>query len=264
MRHLPILFNPEMIRAILEGRKTQTRRIAGPNFCDTHMELFDDKHGKRLVEIQNDIEGVTIIHNPDGTTTHRLRAAFERWPRYRPGDILWARETWRIGAWDHDRQAIAVDYYADGFARKEWINVPDKEAFERYVQQSQMDAEKAGLDKAVWEPGKGPTRWRPSIHMPREAARIFLRVIDARPERLKDITEEGAIAEGFAPDPLEGGKTTVNFMCSVDCLQGSARGKFALLWDKTVKKYGWKWMANPWVWVTEFERAEKPEGWPNV
>lgn len=98
----------------------------------------------------------------------------------------------------------------------------------------------------------GPVKWRPSIHMPREAARLFLRVTDVHMERLKDISEEDAKAEGFEPDPDE-----PKAECVVGCEPGSARGHFAVLWNKTLTKdnLDWfRWEANPFVWVYSFER----------
>lgn len=121
--------------------------------------------------------------------------------RYQPGDILYVRETW--GEW------------TDGYVYKAW-NEP--------------------FPQAGCYPG---TKWRPSIHMPKEAARIWLKVTDVRVERLQDIDDDGVVAEGLQiGDP------------------------FDELWDSTIKKpdralYGWD--ANPCVWVIEFERCEKPE-----
>ncbi len=93
-------------------------------------------------------------------------------------------------------------------------------------------------------------KWRPSIHMPKEAARIWLKVTDVRPERLQDITHVDIIMEGVKPE-------------YIDAASGEkTRNDFSKLWDSTIKKsklgiYGWK--ANPWVWAIEFERCEKPE-----
>lgn len=100
-------------------------------------------------------------------------------------------------------------------------------------------------------------RWHPSIHMPREAARIFLRVTDVRSERLNDITDAQAKAEGVSmPLPAQKDPEYAEYI-------GGYYGAFADLWDSTIKPkdiptYGWD--ANPWVWVIEFERCEKPRG----
>lgn len=135
-------------------------------------------------------------------------------PAYNPGDVLYVRETWMPVLNDYV-------YYAD--------RSPEELA----------TLKKSGL------------RWRPSIHMPREAARLFLRVTDVHMERLKDISEEDAKAEGFEPDPDE-----PETACVVGCEQGSARGHFAVLWNKTLTKdnLDWfRWEANPFVWVYSFE-----------
>ena len=102
------------------------------------------------------------------------------------------------------------------------------------------------------------TKWYPSIHMPKEAARIWLKVTDVRVERLQDITLDGCHREGINIETsavTDGETLNRNHDFSLE--------KFEILWDSTVKKsdldrYGWD--ANPWVWVIEFERCEKPEG----
>ena len=184
MEYKPILFNTEMVRAIRDGRKTQTRRIIKPQpTCPRWNNIgwlgWDDGHGYQIVAPCS------------------------------PGDILWVRETW-------SEMPYGFVYRADNERPEGW----DHE-----------------------------DRWHPSIHMPKEAARIFLRVKYVRPEQLNDMDEDDAIAEGF-PDSPAGTDSPLE--------------RFATLWDKTIKrvdlkKYGW--YANPWVWVIEFERCEKPEGW---
>lgn len=222
MTEKPILFNTEMVRAILDGRKTQTRRI-----CRIR-SIIDF----RLIDHAKCITVEFPKANYKGPCANFLDEKGEylgaAQAPAQPGDVLWVRETWcqpPISPGGNTRIPGRYYYKADPEMRPEgWRG-----------------------------------NWKPSIHMPRKAARLFLRVTAVRVERLKDITEAGAIAEGFTEDPLEDGKTNVSFMCSVDCLQGTARGKFALLWNKTVRredadKYGWS--ANPWVWVIEFEKME--------
>ena len=223
MQIKPILFNTEMVRAILDGRKTQTRRIVQQKYGNTHLEMFTNKYGTRLVELQNEEEGVTIIHNPDGSTTHRLLAMIEKEPPYRRGEILWVRETWvnlPVSPGGHMRIMRGRYYYR--------ADVPD-------------------IRPDGW---KG--NWKPSIHMPKEAARIFLQVESVRPERLQSIREDDAMKEGVEKGP--------SGLCPY--ISG-----FIPVWENTIKaadlnKCGWD--ANPWVWVIEFERIERLEGWPNV
>lgn len=220
----PILFNTEMVRAILDGRKTCTRRAVKYKYSNTEMKIKSDKYGSRLIEIQKDVEGETYGKNPDGSTWHKLLPYIEKIPPYKKGDILYVRETFI--------QAAAHTF---------WYKADDK----------------SWMSKDLL--------WKPSIHMPKEAARIWLKVTDVRVERLQDITEEQACMEGTDPwdevcyenngwhptfsDPDSGGDPNM-----VD--------GFHKLWNSTIKKsdldrYGWN--ANPLVWVIEFERCDKPE-----
>ena len=124
---------------------------------------------------------------------------------------------------------------------------------------------KADVDRRIGEGVGLPLCWHPSIHMPREAARIFLRLTDVRVERLQDITAEGALDEGTNVEFPEPKPSYISLAYTEMRLKPAARQSFASLWDSTIKPadrptYGWE--ANPWVWVIEFERCEKPEGWP--
>lgn len=198
MAEKPILFNTEMVRAILEGRKTVTRRVVKPQ------PIFVK----------------SVEHGPDGKSCrfaceNRLgKWEYQVAPGYRPGDILWVRETF-------------FKFPAGGYAYKADAN---------------SNSEKLRVELGY--------KWCPSIHMPREAARIFLRVTDVRVERLQEMRAEDSLREGVKLH-LEG------------CLNGEAPLKpFADLWDSTIKsadrgRYGWD--ANPWVWVIEFEKCEKTE-----
>ena len=195
MSERPILMNTDMVRAILEGRKTVTRRVVKLKYENTHLEMRTDKYGTGLIEVQNEEPGVTTVKKPDGTTTRRLLAYIEKEPPYKSGDILWVRETWA-------QPATHIFWYK--------ADIPEKNIL-----------------------------WRPSIHMPRAAARIFLRVTDVRVERLQDCGNMQAKDEGCT-------------CCS----------QFARIWDSTIKPadratYGWD--ANPWVWVISFERISGEE-----
>ena len=211
----PILFNTEMVRAILDGRKTCTRRICkDANECTVpDMEFYNaDKR-------------TYAVHNFADREHTEMLSTGERTCPICPGDILYVRETWK--------KAPNGYYYYEDWQRNDIADV---------------------------------TKWKPSIHMPKEAARIWLKVTDVRVERLQDITEDGAWQEGtdcwddacyadngWHPtfeDPDSGG--------NCDIIAG-----FEKLWNNTIKKsdldrYGWS--ANPYVFVIEFERCEKPEG----
>lgn len=187
----PILFNTEMVRAILDGRKTVTRRVVKPQPESRPTPMKKDSCWPGCFAIQG--------------TAKVIR------PPYQPGDTLWVRETWAKS------MAGTFMYQAD--------------------------------DKAIMV-----ERWRPSIHMPREAARLFLRVTGVRVERLKDIDGHGILKEG-----IDNGKSNPAMGTRWENMQSMA---FAELWNSTLKSadlplYGWA--ANPWVWVIEFERISKDE-----
>lgn len=177
----PILFNTEMVRAILDGRKSCTRRLVKPE-PQGYFEVSEEP---------------LYIYDTDGNQGKIT-------PPYQPSDILYVRES-------YSELTFGYVYKADGENIDHLGNV---------------------------------IKWHPSIHMPKEAARIWLKVTDVRVERLQEMTDDDAEAEG--------------------CFDytSTALG-FPDVWDSTIKKsdldsYGWT--ANPWVWVIEFERCEKPEG----
>lgn len=268
----PILFNTEMVRAILDGRKNCTRRIVKPqptNEIQCPLGICTDGDKSEI--------GKFAFGSHEGGG----KMIFCK-PPYQPGDILYVRETWRVGAWDILNQMIAFDY-KDGTCG-ELTYIHDRELFERLVNQSRNDARQAkceynGVD-FVWEKGKSPCRWHPSIRMPKEATRIWLKVTDARVERLQEITESGAKAEGIRGYTKDGNlyKYAVTDDWWIDYhnkhkeivtgtwwqdMPRTAKDAFSYLWNSTIKKsdldlYGWN--ANPWVWTIEYERCEKPEG----
>lgn len=184
----PILFNTEMVRAILEGRKTVTRRPIKPQPSG---EL-------RRMGADSCYPGCFAANGEDRVYQ----------PPYMAGDVLYVRETWA-------RIAVSLDghFFPPG------VN---------YYKAGPIEAPKNTMIK-----------WRPSIHMPRDAARIFLRVTGVRVERLQEIDDAGVVAEGL----------------EIGCY-------FDELWNRTVKpkdRYVYGWEANPWVWVIEFKRISKEE-----
>lgn len=198
MRILPILFNTEMVQAILDGRKTVTRRVIKDPY---------------YIEDEEACRGMGFAFHKGTDVTHGMPYPDEL---YRPGDILYVRETW--AEWTG-----GYVYKADGASSPYPLSFVD--------------------------------RWHPSIHMPKEAARIFLRVTDVRVERLREIDETGAAAEGL----YKGWR-----LCGRGSLALSARQAFMWLWIYITRKSpaADSWACNPWVWVITFERCEKPAGWP--
>ena len=188
----PILFNTEMVRAILDGRKDATRRIVKGFIPDDAVWGYTAFTHKGYISCRG------TFADGDGEKFFKLPCE--------PGDILYVRETWK--------KAPNGYYYYEDWQRNDIADI---------------------------------TKWKPSIHMPKEAARIWLKVMNVRVERLQEITEVQAQAEGCNSGLLTGACT--------------ARGQFEDLWNSTVKKsdidrYGWD--ANPYVWVISFERCEKP------
>lgn len=214
----PILFNTAMVRAILDGEKTCTRRIIklpkhiekqsnGLYILCAEGSTYSDKEFKDVID---------YINQP-----------------YKVGDILYVRETWFKGDLLNDAEEIEkqgiVLYRADGIKNNNW----DYDSI----------------------------RWRPSIHMPKELARIFLKVTSVRAERLKDIDEEQAKKEGarkqswYQPfgTKIEDEQKYVGSLVNHKI---NYKTGFADIWDSTVKEEKYSWEGNPWVWVIGFKRIE--------
>lgn len=205
----PILFNTEMVRAIMDERKTCTRRLVKPQ--------PDEKHTYPLGFVTDSTEKKEAGCFGFGIDEYGGSVQYVKPPYgYAPGDILYVRETFY-----EDENCIF--YKADNESLTGYRNM-------------------SGEDISV--------KWHPSIHMPKEAARILLKVTDVRVERLQEITSEQICREGVEveyPHVLNGEEK---------------RYAFSALWNSTIKKsdlYRYGWDANPYVWVIEFERCEKPE-----
>lgn len=205
----PILFNTEMVRAILKEKKKCTRRIVKPPYF-----VDGDENDKR-----------SLITLRTATKNSSLYRQIGQMPYpdapYRINDILYVRET--------------------------WCKNPNYDEY--YFRTRESGIAPYGL------------KWHPSIHMPKEAARIWLKVTDVRVERLQEITNDGCVAEGIYPSNCRG--CNAAFGCDTCIDEGySEIDEFTEVWNSTIKKsdidrYGWD--ASPWVWVIEFERCEKPE-----
>ena len=183
MKEHPIIFSTPMIKAILEGRKTQTRRVIKEPVISTKYkdEKLNVKVGERYIQC----------------------------PYGQLGDLLYIREKFRMerpftGNIDYDLIHENIFYYASDH--------------EKY---------------------RDKDKWKPSIHMPRKYARIFLEIINIRVERVQEITEDDCQAEGLK------------------LLQGGIKSEFAILWDVINLKRGFGWAVNPYVWVIEFKRFKR-------
>lgn len=203
----PILFNTQMVQAILEGRKTVTRRCVKPRFEGRYYPIWD--YPERLIFEKPtdpyDWWQIWIDHKGSPYTCTK--------PPYFVGDILYVRETW-----------------AKVKGESRYLYKADKVDF-------------------IYKELHSSWKWKPSIHMPKEAARIFLRVTNVLVAKLQDITTKDMQKEGLTSMAVFAGDKEI------------ARQEWALLWNSTIpgKDYNkYCFSANPWVWVIEFERTEKP------
>ena len=218
MNEHPILFSGPMVRAILDGRKTQTRRVVRPQPADQprHAASFYQLHGG--VQLYDD--GNKIFSCPYGD----------------PGDRLWVRETWKYIDGAHSARQypgwVLIGFRADGREKSFDHDPPEK-----------------WKKDPTWKGHENIAPWRPSIHMPRGASRITLEVVSVRVERVQEISRSDALAEGFTPG--------LNGLESWDGkLYGNSQLAFEACWESINAKRGYGWDVNPWVWVVEFKRLE--------
>lgn len=216
----PILFNTDMVQAILQNRKTVTRRIAFPNGDLQECMSLDNQAGW--------IFRGRLYENWDSAM--KAKQGPMSLCRFRPGDVLYVRETWKQATGDPAGGGYALFdtyvYKADGKAKDDYP-----------------------LDGLMVE-----DRWHPSIHMPKEAARLFLLVTGVRLERLQAIKPEECVDEGAVKRPYYTRRGDL-------VVVGRYKKEFAQLWDSTVKKSDFdrfSWEANPWVWAIGFERCGSP------
>lgn len=226
VKERPILFSAPMVRAILEGKKTQTRRVVKPQppasttFAG-EMHCSDSKHDNSFWWMTGDPHDCDEWVSVEGTEPFFC-------PYGKPGDRLWVRETW-TGTWHS--ALMHVHYAADG--SENLVCAPSG-----YT-----------IPKAALSVGN----WVTPLFMPRWASRITLEIVKVRVERVQDITEEDAIAEGMTCD--EG------YYCEAPTEESEGvhrcnmtRG-FEALWNSINAKRGFGWDSNPWVWVIEFKKV---------
>lgn len=222
----PILFSTPIVQAILAGSKTQTRRI---------IKNVDDHYFQSLV--LHATGKYTFV--PNGNYAPTASDVVEVKPKYQKGDILWVRETFA----EYDLKKVSAEegkyfYKANNF---------DADIVELFKQEKLL------------------SKWKPSIHMPKEAARIFLEVTNVRLERLQDITKEDAINEGILPLEMSleqkkcQGQLYYNYSRPTQFVPEGLCPfwSFSTLWCSINGSDSWE--ANPFVWVYEFKQVEKPD-----
>ena len=225
----PILFNTEMVRAILDGRKSCTRRLVKPQ--------PDEKHTYPLGFVTDSTEKKEVGCFGFGIGEYGGSIQYAK-PQYHTDDVLYIRETWTE---ECGKYYYRADYDSDYLDPCETLSGGYPASCRNHP----------GCDGCMATSTR--IHWHPSIHMPKEAARIWLRVTDVRVERLQEITAESALTEGA--DKYIHANGTLN--------EDQTITSFIGIWNSTIKKsdidrYGWD--DNSYVWVIEFERCEKPEG----
>ena len=234
----PILFNTEMVQAIQDGRKTVTRRLLKPHNPVKAKEC-GYYQGSGLWYDDTFNEGDKDTHIKDYSVSCcwiGTKIYIQKYAQYKVGDILYVRETWFYEEHMHDITAGEPDLPSG-----------------RYSFRYEYKAECPDYPVNV---GVGADGWRPSIHMPKEAARLFLRVTDVHVKRLQDMTLDDFLSEGIVLRP--------EAFNDPDNAYYQAKDQYAALWNSTCKKsdlakYGWS--ANPWVFVTSFQAISKQEAY---
>lgn len=247
MKQRPILFKSEMVQAILAGRKTQTRRIVKPSIVP-HLEWMGGSG-----DDSTEFDSLGLMYNTWRNDNGKEMPA--EWLVYcdeypeegvipigqgygAVGDQLWVRETFTQGydmtllkGEGDDMNAVSIIYKADG---KELYRECPEEIAENW---------------GDWScDGEGDPVFKPSIHMPRWASRILLEITDIRVERLNDISEADAKAEGAIAEPCDHARQSCE---DIGCCGSTAKGHFKQIWESINGVDSWA--ANPWVWVIEFK-----------
>jgi len=236
MLEKPIIFNAEMVRAILDRRKTQTRRPIKPQPPSSEYELATvtdcirnrKNIGKHFWVLMDDFGEVIDDEQPYFSC------------RYAVGDVLWVRETWaELGYIEDPNNVMPVHMRLD------------KQGIERTVVYYEEIPDMCWIDGDGFQEwrkdGSEASHWRPSVHMPRWAARFFLEVTAVRAERLQDISHADAKAEGIechGSYELRDERLTLHQLA------------FSHTWDSIYAKRGFGWAANPFVWVFDLKRVE--------
>ena len=220
-RH-PILFSAPLVRAILRGEKTQTRRVVNPQpdrgWEPAHYCTGAPRHG-------------WINYRRDGRGTWQTKGERYDCPYGKPGDELLVREAFRLPkAWDEASPSEYVEWKG-----LEWRTEADD------MIHTPGGSSKNPLDKDAWG------RLRPSIHMPYDLCRIRLRVEDVRVERLQEITHQGILSEGVQP-------AEVKSVGTLERAEQATRDKWIRLWNRINADRGFPWEDDPYVWVVEFSR----------
>lgn len=245
MKERGMIFNSEMVLAILDGRKTQTRRIM-------KVQPESNQLGLLLITDSTKHSDIGKYHWAESNATgNHVRSKLFSSPFGAVGERIWVRETWATLG---NEDGCCIDWEGN------LCKGDERSAARIYRASCEQRPGDYGLwsipDDAYWKPHtkehKFEGAWRPSIHMPRWASRILLEITDVRVERLNAISEEDARAEGI----IDGGCLNCGEPEPCGCAnpEPDATDAFAYLWQSIYGQDNWN--ANPWVWVIEFKRVE--------
>lgn len=215
VKERPIPFSAEMVRAILDDRKTQTRRVCPQPMFDAKAFRFWQGRWQALVSAV-ECERVGLPTFDSGDHWHGVEGRNAKCPYGQPGDRLWVREKWRLGDWMHDE-------------RVQWFD-----------SESRISEGQQHLHYAADEPEQADACWRPSTHMQRWASRITLEVTDVRVERLQEISDADVRSEGIEQRHIDKYRRFPQF--HPDDIHGLA---FAETWNQINSKRGYPWDSNP-------------------
>ena len=220
MKERGMIFNGEMVRAILDGRKTQTRRPI--KWKQTRFTEIGEREDGSKWPWSEDAEHTCDFWHPC--------------PFGAVGDRIWVRETWGVVSHAFSDDGLMIDWVPDRPSTA-IHEMPFGNGYYSGYAIYAADGDFTWGDDDGYEDGR--SCWKPSIHMPRAASRILLEITDVRVERLRSMSQDDARAEGViaASGPMEAGLA------------------FRELWDSIYGEESWK--ANPWVWVIKFKRIEE-------
>lgn len=231
MSQLPILFKTDMVQSILAGRKTVTRRIVS---AGTTTGFSVKKKSLDFSQIYGNGKFGVKVAGEDGTLWRGQCL-------YQPGDYLYVKETWKPASWSEDGDMWNIVYKAGGRQKVRHLFEDGEKEADFYIRLTHnLIRSGCKTEDGMFVNPEPLVKWKPSIFMPKNAARIWLRVKSVKAERLQDITEEDAYREGLR----------YNTHPAI-----TARFAFAELWDSINEKRGFGWDTNPYVWRIEFERV---------
>ncbi|HCT9159718.1 TPA: hypothetical protein OUB79_000607 [Klebsiella quasipneumoniae] len=242
MKERGVIFNGEMVRAILHGRKTQTRRIVkgtdgAVKFCKEW-----DINGEEIF---------VVLGEKDHTGMNPVFGALSC-PFGAVGDRIWVRETWGVVSHAFSDDGLMIDWVPDR-PTTAIHEMPFGNGYYSGYAIYAADGDFTWGDEDGYEDGR--SCWKPSIHMPRAASRILLEITNVRVERLNAISEEDAEAEGIDMEALYDSQDCYDCIADHNMTgRPTVTGAFKYLWESIYGEEGWK--ANPWAWVIKFKRVE--------